>query len=500
MSKKSLTDEAITNVSWQAALLGSRLVLKAGILVILARNIPAADFGLIAAATVITSLATDFSQFGVHRAMVQRLELTRAHVSSAFAISLITGLIAAVGIFAAAPWFTEFFRMEGVEVFIRFLSFTLLFTGVAAVSASLLQRERRFRDLGLAEFGSYLLGFGFVALPMAFWGFGAWALATGLMTQVVARTISLIILHPPAIALLPSSVEARELLRTGYGFSAGQIGNFVATQVDYVIVGRYLGPEALGFYNRAYQFLLLPAQVFGTVTSTVLFPTLSSIQDQSERVARAYLRTMGVIALLTLPVGGVLAVIAPELVLFLLGEQWTGMIIPFQILVVTLLFRTGYKISDAVTLATGSMYRRALRHWIYAFAVAVGAYLGLPYGLAGVATGVGAAVVLNHVLMMDLARQVTGISFASVAWVQLRQVPGAAALIGPLWLAVELARGAQFGALAVLAIAAATGLTTLALLWFGLRKIFGAEGEWLQEMAAARLGKLFKRSRGAAPD
>jgi len=500
MSKKSLTDEAVTNVSWQAALLGSRLVLKAVILIVLARNIPPAEFGLIAAATVITSLATDFSQFGVHRALVQRLTLTRAHIRSAFAISLITGVIAAIGILAAAPWFTAFFRMEGVEVFIRFLSFTLLFAGIAAVSASMLQRERRFRDLGLAEFGSYLLGFGFVALPMAFAGFGAWALAAGFMTQAVSRTIAVFVLYPPAIAMWPSIAEARELLRTGIGFSVGQIGNFVATQVDYVIAGRYLGAEALGFYNRAYQFLLLPAQVFGTVTSTVLFPTLSSIQDQPERVARAYLRTMGVIALLTLPVGGVLAVIAPELVLFLLGEQWTGMIAPFQILVVTLLFRTGYKISDAVTLATGSMYRRALRHWIYAAAVAAGAYFGLPYGLAGVATGVGAAVVLNHVLMMDLARQVTGISFASVARVQLRHVPGAAALIGPLWLAVELARGAQLGTLAVLAVAAATGLTTLAVLWFGLRKIFGAEGAWLHDMAAARLGKFFKRSRGAAAD
>ncbi len=500
MSKESLTDEAVTNVSWQAMLLGSRLILKAVILIVLARNIPPAEFGLIAAATVITSLATDFSQFGVHRALVQRLTLTPAHIRSAFAISLITGIIAFSGIFIAAPWFTSFFRMDGVGIFIRFLSLTLLFTGIAAVSASMLQRERRFRDLGLAEFGSYLLGFGFVALPMAFAGFGAWALAAGFMTQAVSRTVAVFILHPPAIALWPKMAEARELLRTGIGFSAGQIGNFVATQVDYVIAGRYLGAEPLGFYNRAYQFLLLPAQVFGTVTSTVLFPTLASIQDQPERVARAYLRTMGVIALLTLPVGGVLAVIAPELVLFLLGEQWAGMIVPFQILVVTLLFRTGYKISDAVTLATGSMYARALRHWIYAAAVAAGAYLGLDYGLAGVAAGVGAAVVLNHVLMMDLARQVTGISLSSVALVQLRQVPGAALLIAPLWLAVEMARAAQLGSLAVLAIAAATGLATLAALWLGWRRLFGEEGAWLHDMAAARLARLFRRSRSSATD
>ena len=493
MTDKSLTDEAVTNVSWQAVLLGSRLILKAGILIVLARNIPAAEFGVIAAATVVTSLATDFSQFGVHRAMVQRLELTREHVRSAFAISLLTGVIATALIVAAAPWLGGFFRMDGVETFIRFLALTLLVTGIAAVSGSLLQRERRFRELGLAELGSYLLGFGAVALPMAFAGFGAWALATGLMVQTLARTISLIWLHPPAIGVLPARREAAELLRTGYGFSLGQIGNFAATQVDYVIAGRYLGAEALGFYNRAYQFLLLPAQVFGTVTSTVLFPTLSAIQDQPERVGRAYLRTMGIIALLTLPTGGVLAVIAPELVRFLLGEPWEGMIVPFQLLIATLLFRTGYKISDAVTLATGNMVARALRHWIYALAVGVGAYAGLPWGLPGVAVGVGAAVVLNHALMMQLACKVTGLRTGPVVAVQLRQLPVAVAVIAPVWGAVAFARGVGWSDFGVLVAGGGAGAVSAAVLWLLGGRVLGAEGVWLRQLVAQRLGKVTRR-------
>ncbi len=495
MTKKPLTDEAVNNVAWQAAVSGSSLVLKAAILVLLARNIPAAQFGLIAAATVITSIATDFSQMGVHRALVQRLTLTTDHIRSAFAISLLSGIVAATAIFFAAPLFAALFRIEETESFIRFLAATLLFAGMAAVSASLLQRERRFRTLGFVDLASYLLGFGFVALPMAFMDYGAWALAIGQMTQVVSRTAGLFLVRMPALAIIPRMTESKELLITGVGFSAGQIGNFLATQADYFIVGRWLGAEALGLYSRAYQFLMLPAHLFGTVTSTVLFPTIASIQDQPQRVAGAYVRALGVIAMLTLPVSGALAILAPELILFLLGPQWVKMIVPFQILIVTLLFRTSYKISDAVTLAMGSMYNRARRQFIYAGAVTAGSLVGLQFGLPGVAVGVGAAVILNYLLMMNLARAVTGLTLRPVFMVQLRQVAAAAVMVVPLWIAAAATRHLGLPDYCVLAIASVTGLAASCLAWFRFRAIFGPEGQWLHDLAARKLAAfLAKRS------
>lgn len=500
MTGKPLTDEAVNNVVWQAAATGSSLILKAAILILLARNIPPAQFGLIAAATVITSLATDFSQMGVHRALVQRLTLLTNHIRSAFAISLLTGTLAAISIGLAAPFLAAIFRMDQSEQFIRFLAATLLFTGIAAVSSSLLQRERRFRALGLVDFGSYLLGFGLVALPMAFLDYGAWALAMGQMTQVVSRSFALLALRRPAFGLIPRVKESKELLQTGLGFSAGQIGNYVATQVDYLVVGRYLGAEALGIYNRAYQFLLLPAQLFGTVTSSVLFPTIASIQDQPERVARAYLRALGLIAMLTLPTSGALAILAPELVGFLLGPNWSAMIVPFQILVLTLIFRTSYKISDAVTLAMGSMYRRALRQFVYAAAVAVGAFAGLEFGLGGVAIGVSVAVVLNYAMMLNLAREITGQALRPILAAQARQFAMAAVLVAPLWGTARLARSFGQSDFAVLGLAGLAGLSVAILAWVKFRRLFGPEGQWLQELAQRRIARLATRTSANSPD
>ena len=491
---RSLTDQAVSGVGWQFLSVAANIFLRALILILLARNLPPADFGIIAAATMVMSITQVLSQIGVSRVLVQRMLLSDDHVRSAFAICLYTGLLAMAAIYFAAPLLSRLFRMADLTIFVQFLSVTLLFQSLGTVPASLLQREHRFRSIGLVELGSFVLGFGFIALPMAKADLGAWSLAVGHFAHMLSRTIAFYMLRRPKTALWPRKGARGELLAVGSGFSVGQVGNFVATEVDYLIVGRSLGAEALGYYSRAYQFLMLPAQLFGKALSTVLFPSMASIQDQPHRVARAYLRAMGVIALLTLPSTGLLIVMAPELVKFVLGSEWEPMIVPFKILIATLLFRTSYKISDSVTLAMGSMVRRAWRQWIYAGAVIAGASLGLPWGLAGVAFGVGAAVALNFLLMLHLAMEVTGVPLAAVIRTHAQQGVAAVLLVLPVWLVAELTRSLEFGNTAVLSACTITTAATAALLWFRFRGVFGEDGAWLHALATKRLRGFTERN------
>lgn len=73
------------------------------------------------------------------------------------------------------------------------------------------------------------------------------------------------------------------------------------------------------------------SQITGTFTA-VMFPVLSRLQTQPDRVKDIYLRTISLIALLTFPVMLGLLVISEHFVIGLLGPQWAGMIPVFQIL------------------------------------------------------------------------------------------------------------------------------------------------------------------------
>lgn len=487
MDKNSLTQQTLSGFFWHSGVAGTNFVIRALVLILLARYLTAYDFGVVAAAMMVALLTQAITESGVGKALVQRPTLTEQHFRSGFAISFYISLGAATLLLLAAPLLAAAVGITAVEPIVRFFSLLLLLNGIAAVPMAMLQRQRRFRLSSIIELTAFAIGYGGVGLLLTFAGLGVWALATAQVMQGLLRTILYLLAARPPVSFLARWAAAKDLYRTSSGYSFGKIGNLVATQVDYFIVGRLLGAEALGLYSRAYQFLMLPAQLVGTASQTVLFPSIASIQDQPERVARGFVRVLGVIAMITLPLSAVLMVLAPELVVVTLGSHWAEMVAPFQILIATLIFRTSYKISDSLALALGAMYPRALRQWVYAGAVAGGALAGAHWGLAGVAVGVGAAVVVNFLMMTQLALRLTGVSASQIVWVHIRHVLAALPVLVTVALAVGFARSEELGDPAVLAVGSTTAAASFMLMWWRCRWIFGEDGKWAHSMAVSRL-------------
>src|SRR5439155_16638905 len=111
----------------------------------------------------------------------------------------------------------------------------------------------------------------------------------------------------------------RELLYFGGGFTLARVGNYIAGQGDNVVVGRWLGASALGIYSLAYQLITAPAILVGQVLDRVLFPTMASVQLEPTRLGRAYRTGVAVCALLVLPPSVVVTIVAPEIIVVLLG-------------------------------------------------------------------------------------------------------------------------------------------------------------------------------------
>jgi O-antigen/teichoic acid export membrane protein len=204
-----------------------------------------------------------------------------------------------------------------------------------------------------------------------------------------------------------------------------KMGNFLANQGDNLVVGRMLGAGALGIYGRAYQFMVMPAGLFGTALDKALFPAMAKVQDDKHRLGKAYLTGVSFIALVAIPLSVILVLLAPEIVIILLGPKWTEVILPFQILACSLLFRMSYKMSDSLARATGAVYRRAWRQIIYALAVVVGSYIGQFWGLYGVACGVAVALVINFLIMAHLSMQLTFIK-----WLEIIKAHGSGIILG----------------------------------------------------------------------
>jgi PST family polysaccharide transporter len=241
-----------------------------------------------------------------------------------------------------------------------------------------------------------------------------------------------------------------------------------------------LGLSALGIYGRAYQLMAAPAVLFGQVLDEVLFPSMSKMQSDNERLASAYFRGVSLIALVMLPVSVLAVILAPEIVFCILGPAWSEVVLPFRILALGLLFRTSYKISDTLTRAKGAVYRRSWRQILYAASVILGAWAGQFWGVAGVAVGILGAVLINYLLMAQMSIQLIGGSWKCFLQAQEKAVLLAAAAASVVVPIVMVLRLAGVPSAIILSAATAASLALLfAIIKFAPNLFLGKEGIWI---------------------
>jgi PST family polysaccharide transporter len=476
---QSMTHRTLSGLFWSFLAAGANVIALLLVLIVLARLLTPADFGVVAAALTVIGFSAIFSQLGIGPAVVQRPELTTAHLRSAFTLSCGLGLLLGALTWVTAPLVADVFRLEELTQVLRVLSWVFPIQGLAVVAESLLMRELRFRCIAVLEIIAVTLGYGAVGIVMALIGCGVWSLVGAHLAQTVLRSALVMLVRPhPALPLLERRACA-DLLHFGGGFTAGRISNYLAGQGEHVVIGYCLGAVALGVYGRAYQLMAGPAVLFGNVLDRVLFPAMVQVQDQPKRLAYAFRRGNSLIALVILPLSAAMVVLAPEIVEVLLGAEWTAVTLPLQILAVGMLFRTGCKISDSLVRATGKVYQRSWRQAVYAISVIVAAILGQPWGVDGVAVGVLITLFLNFLLMAELALAISQMSWRNFAAAHGAGL-GLATLVGVIVYAAALGlRSLAVPPLAVLVLSM-TALVPFAILAVRFPLVFvGQDGEWM---------------------
>lgn len=498
--RRNLTHNTLSGLLWMIYGKGAYAVLQIVVLAILARLVSPTDFGVLSAALIVIGISAIVSQLGLGPALVQRPELERRHIDTAFATSVLIGVFLGAIIWFGAPAISGFFRTPGVQPVLRGLAWVFPLQGVSTTAESLMRRELRFRWLANLDVISYGVGYGVVGIGAALLGWGVWALVAGQITQNVVKTGLLVSVQPPRLRGLPQRRAFRELMYFGGGFTVGKIANQIAQQGDYLMVGRFLGPTSLGYYGRAYNLMSAPSAGFATVLDYVLFPAMALIQGSTERVAAAYRRGVALIALVVVPASAALVILAPEVIRVALGPKWTAVTIPFQILAAGMLFRTSSKLSDTLTRATGAVFRRAWRQIVYAAMVLGGAWIGQHWGIVGVSWGVLLALAVNFFLMAHLSVTEAGMTWRDFWHAHLPALLMAVVSSPIVWGIGTITRHLGFPALVVVA---AGGLivmgSSLLLVYIAPGTFLGSDGQWMVKTARTFVGRLLHRGTQIAP-
>lgn len=365
-----------------------RVILQFLSVIVLSRLLPPSEFGLMAMISPIIAFALMFSDLGLTQATVTAREISSEQLSTLFWVN--TGFAAAltVGLGLAAPLIGGFYGEPRIVLPTVVLASSILITALAAQHRALADRAMRFHSVALIEIAAAALGL-VTAIVMARQAPSIWALVASNLVMAAITTVGLWAVSPWAPSFKVSFDKARGSLRFGRGLLGFNLTNFLSRNMDNVLIGRFVGPQGLGYYDRAYKLLLFPLTQINRPIGRVIVPILSRLADEPDRYRAVYVRTVRQLLLFTLPGVAFLLVNADSLVPAVLGEQWRASVPIF-------IWLGCAALHQPLSATTGWLFVSQSRtgefaQWGVVVAVtSIAAFLiGLPWGALGVAAAYG---------------------------------------------------------------------------------------------------------------
>jgi PST family polysaccharide transporter len=305
--------------------------LRVGGMVFFARALAPANFGVLRALLVITMFATLFCESGIPEALIQRKELTAEHEVAAWWLSLTLVAVTIGGLYVAAPLIASAMAMPDLRFAVRLVCVPLLLEGSAIVSVARLSRALNFGALAMADVVAEI-SFVVTAFTLLWRGNPEWTLPGGLAARFAAHAGAVWIADRHLPRGVPQVAALSDLGRFAKTVLGGRLITAASGNADFILVGRLLGSSALGYYSMAWDLLRFVPDRLHRVVGRVAFPAFSRIQDDNQKLATAYCNLINYLGRFILPVVGVVAIAAPELLTNIYGPQWVPAAIPMRLL------------------------------------------------------------------------------------------------------------------------------------------------------------------------
>ncbi len=397
---ESLTSWASRGAFWALA---SNITVSAVSFVgtaILARMLDPQDFGLLGMAVLVTGIVQLFGNLGLGGALIQKKDVSQESLSTVFWVNVSIGTALTLICIAVSPLAALFFRQSAVQSILMLLSCTFLMSSLSSVHNTLVYKDLRMKPLAVIEISTRFLRV-LVMLMAAYWGFRVWSIVIGIVVERFFKTAGLLLVFPWKPSFVFSKTKFNELFKFGRNLFGDVFLNYLNQNIDFIVTGRVLGVDLLGFYQMAYNLPFLVRGYISDSIGTVAFPVFCQLQDDNERLAKGYIRLVKFIAMATFPLLVGLAFCAEDFILVVYGSKWLTAVAPLKILCFSAALASIHAVVTPLLNAKGrpalSFKWNCLRLPLTISAILSGAKL---YGILGVAWGMFIVETLSVVLII----------------------------------------------------------------------------------------------------
>lgn len=377
---------------------------------ILARLLSPEDFGTVGMSLIFIGLVSMINETGLSSAIIQKANITGSHLNTAFWTNVATGIMLFLASIFISPIISDFFKNDNVELIIIISSIGFLISPLTMIHRSLLVKNLEFKKLAATEITGSALS-GIIAVYMAISGFGLWSLvARYLMNDFLVVSLTAL-LYPWKPSIHFSKKSFLDLFGFGVNIMGANFLGYFRQNLDYIIVGRLMGAELLGYYTLAYTLAIYPIRKIGPIITRVMFPVFSLMKDDNELYKKSYLKLISFLCTITIPTMFGLVSISREFVILIYGEKWAFSILPLQILcllgIVNALSPSAVTIFNSKGVPEIEFKLSLIKLPITAFALIIGSF----FGIVGVATAMTIISIIYYIVTQKIVLSLINLSW-----------------------------------------------------------------------------------------
>ncbi len=447
--------------------------LSAGSMIVLAWFLMPADFGLVAIASTIAIISVAVLDLSLNQMLIRHEGPTEEHYDTAWTLNVLRGLILAIGLAAIAHPAAVFYGDLRLVDLVWALAAGQLVQSASNPRRSILPRNLVFWHevtLSLAEkFVNVIAAVGFAIVYQSYW-----AIAVGTIAGNVTFFLLSYIVYPKIPR--PRFVHAREFFSFGVWTTGIRITEVLSFRFEFLLIGRVLSPAMVGFYSMGANLAAMPSRELSLPLMKAVFPGLSRIKKNPERLTRGYETTQSGVMLIALPLGFGAGLLAQPVIPLLLGERWLPIIPILQILgpaialnsLATMVQPLGMSLNRNKRLFVRNLQMLVVRVAV----IGTGLWLG---GLYGVVWGRALCGVIGTFANMLLVREFIGLTIRRQFMTNLRPIVGVVIMSGAVLGVQAVFPGDQslLSQLGLISVTIGCGALVYPLIVFGLWRLAG---------------------------
>ncbi|MCI8346279.1 MAG: lipopolysaccharide biosynthesis protein [Clostridia bacterium] len=324
--------------------------------IILARLLAPEIYGTVALVTVFTTILQVFVDSGMANALIQKKDADETDFSTVFFFNIITCGLLYLGMYVIAPLIAGFYNNSELTDVIRVLSLTLVISGVKNIQQAYVSRNMLFKRFFYATLGGTLVA-AVVGIAMAYKGFGVWALVIQQVLNAFVDTVILWLTVKWRPQKIFSFHRLKGLFSYGWKMLVSGLLDSAYGNIRQLIIGKMYSSSDLAYYNRGRQFPNFIVSNINSSIDSVLFPVMSSVQDDREAVKQMTRKSIKTSVYIMAPLMMGLAFMADTVVSLVLTDKWSECVPFLRIFCITFMF---YPIHTANLNAINAMGRSDL--------------------------------------------------------------------------------------------------------------------------------------------